>query len=136
MKGILISIAFFTAASVILNEACPEEYISEDLELLVDKPDSFIVDGWYTAKVTYSNHKKITRTTSKLKVQIQDNKVIKIELGNGKILQAGEAQSDYFFSGGLLNFEYDLRIKEKKARTSVKIKGVNGNLSFYEIAII
>ena len=136
MTNILLNIAFLLTASILLNEAPSVERTAEDLELLSDNFENLIDDGWHTAKVTYSNPKKITKTNSKLKVQVQDDKVIKIELGNGKILHEREPQSDYLYSGGLLNFEFDLRIKEKIARTSVKIQSEHGNLSFYEIAIL
>lgn len=136
MTNILINIAFLVSASILLKEVPSVESTTEDLELLSDNFDNLIDDGWHTAKVTYSNPKKITRTNSKLKVQVKNDKVIKIELVNGKILQAGEPQADYLYSGGLLNFEFDLRIKEKIARTSVKIQSEHGNLSFYEIAIL
>ena len=136
MKGIFMSFAFFVMASIVFNEAWSIENTSKELELLVEKSENIMNDGWYTAKVTYSNHQKLSKTISKLKVQVQNDKVIKIQLTNGKILEATKEHSDYYYSGGVLNFEFDLHIKEKLAKTAVKIKEENGNLSFYDIAIL
>jgi len=136
MKEIAICFVLFVLVFVRPEKAMFFEDLVIASKIESVNPDSLLNDGWYTAQITYSNHKKITKTTSKLKVQVSNDKVVKIELSNGKVLEANESNSDYFFSGGVLNFEYDLRIKSTIAKTSVKIKYNNGELSFYDIAIL
>ena len=136
MKSILLSLAFFVFISIIFEEDPPINQPIDGIEIPVDKSDSLLEDGWYTATVIYSNHKKIATTTSELKVQVKNNQVVKIDLSNGKILEAGDGKSGYLYSGGVLNHEYDTQIKEKIFKTSVKIKEADGVMSFYEIRII
>jgi hypothetical protein len=136
MKGIIITFALGALAFVIIDIAWSVDHTTPIPAIFNDETDSLLDDRWYTAIVTYSNHKKILKTTSDLKVEVKNNKVIKIDLGNGKILGSDEKESDYIYSGGVLSFEYDLRIKAKITKTSIKIKEVNGNLSFYDILIL
>jgi hypothetical protein len=135
MKGLLIGLILI----VFLSIKAEKLWVSEDSpiapEVTIAKTIDDLEDGWYPAKVTYSSHKKITHTTSTLNVEVQNNKVIKIDLGNGTILHEGENQSGYYYSGGVLSFDFDSQSKATIATTSVIIKDTNGSLSFYAIKI-
>jgi hypothetical protein len=135
MKGLIIGIIFIALLSIKAEKTWFSETSPDVPQISVAKIFSELEDGWYPAKVTYSSHKKITKTTSTLKVEVQNNKVVKIDLGNGKILHEGENQTGYFYSGGVLSFDFDSESKTTIATTSVIIKDTKGNLSFYAIRI-
>jgi hypothetical protein len=136
LKGIIIGLILIV--SIFIKVEKP--WVSDDPNPAPENPESqtniHLEDGWRSATVTQSSHKKIDQSTSEMKVMVKKNKVVQIDLGNGKILHDGENESGYFFSGGVLSFEFDIASNSTIATTSVIIKDAGGNLSFYVIRIV
>ena len=136
MKGMIIgSLVLIIFLSVSLGNIWPGSSGLETHEVTEIQVLDHLKDGWYPATVNYSNPKKITMVTSKLKVEVKNDKVIKIDLGNGRVLKATSPEADYVYSGGNLSFEFDRQSQKSVATTSVKIKSSNGKLIIYHIRI-
>ena len=77
MKGFLFTLALvyfaFPGEEANIVDCTKDEAISHESDI----PFNLFEDGWYTAKVTYSKHKNISKKTTELKVQIKTTKSLK-----------------------------------------------------------
>lgn len=87
-------------------------------------------DGWYEATVKYSNSNTYTRSTYTLHVEVSSNRVIKIDFGDGGSVHSGINNSNYYYSGGFLNFQYDLDRNIIGATTRVTVQRGNTHLTY------
>lgn len=88
-----------------------------------------IQDGWYEATVEYSNYSTGTRSKYTLDVEVKDDRVVTISFGNGKSVHTGYNSSGYIYSGGSLDFEYNLNNQATSATTKVTI--TTGSSTYY-----
>jgi hypothetical protein len=94
-----------------------------------------IKDGWYTAKVKYTNYSTGTNATYKLDVKVEFNNVVKIDFGNDGSVHTGYNNEGYIFSGGYLNVETDYTSGDiLSASTTVTISDTNG-MKYFKITI-
>ena len=93
-----------------------------------------IKDGWYSAKVQYTNYNTGTNATYTLKVYVQYNSVIKIDFGNGGSVHSGYNNEGYIYSGGSLYFETDRNGNITAATSTVTISD-NSGIRYFKIRI-
>jgi hypothetical protein len=94
-----------------------------------------IPDGWYKAKVTYSNSNTSTQSNYLLDVEVKTGSVIKIDFGNSGSVHSGLNSSGYTYKGGDLEYDRDMISGNILAGlTSVKIINATSILT-YRISI-
>ena len=93
-----------------------------------------IEDGWYIAMVKYSNYSTGTRATYTLKVKVVRDRVVEIDFGNGGSVHSGYNSHGYYYSGGYLRFDKDIRGNIIGASTRVTISD-NGSMRYYDIEL-
>lgn len=91
---------------------------------------SGVEDGWYEATVKYSNSETYTRSTYTLNVEVESNRVVKIDFGNGGSVHSGYNNSGYYYSGGNLNFQYDFNRNIIGATTRVTVQRGGAYLTY------
>lgn len=96
---------------------------------------SDIDDGWYQAKVKYSNFATGTNSTYKLNVYVQYDKVTKIDFGNGGSVHNGYNNEGYIYSEGILYFDSDYNGNISSATATVTITEQNWSTHTYKITI-
>lgn len=89
-----------------------------------------IEDGWYEATIKYSNSNTYTRSTYTLNVQVQSDRVVRIDFGNGGSVHSGYNNSGYYYSGGYLNFSYDFNGNIVGATTRVTVQRGTAYLTY------
>ncbi len=112
-------------------------YAKSDLnrsEYFVSNFSTGIEEGWYQATIKYENSKTGTYETYSLKVQVQYDKVVKIDFGNGGSVHSGYNNEGYIYTGGSLSFEKDYNGNTTAAATTVTISDSNG-LRYFKIRI-
>ncbi len=89
-----------------------------------------IDDGWYKARVKYSNYSTGTYETYTLNVKVSYDKVSEIDFGNGGSVHSGYNSEGYYYSGGSLYFETDYDGTISAATATVTITDTNGTRTF------
>jgi hypothetical protein len=64
-----------------------------------------IPDGWYQANVRYTTSEQDRPTSFTTSVFVKSNRVVLIDLGEQRSVQAGRTDVDYTYRGGKLSFE-------------------------------
>ena len=79
-----------------------------------------IEDGWYKATVEYYHYGTGTRSTYTLNVEVEYDKVVTIDFGDGSV-HSGYNNSGYTYTGGFLSYrkDYDGNITEATTRVSI-----------------
>ena len=95
---------------------------------------STLEDGWYSAKVQYSNYSTGTNATYTLNVKVEYDKISNIDFGNGGSVHSGFNNEGYIYSGGYLTFEKDFSGNITAATATVTVSDNNG-MRYYKIRI-
>ena len=85
-----------------------------------------IDDGWYTAKVSYTNYKTSYKARYTLDVAVKNDRVTVISFPDGGSLHTGYNNSGYTYGGGTLFFERNYSGDIIAASTTVDIYNLDG----------
>ena len=93
-----------------------------------------IPDGWYKAKVRYTNYSTGTNSIYALNVGIEYGRISKIDFGNGGSVHSGYNNEGYIYSGGNLSYDTDYNGNIVAASATVTISDNNG-IRYFKISI-
>lgn len=123
---ILIILVSYVPSSV--SQVVPRN--GQNYRITYPAPTQGIKNGWYQATVKYFNSNTYTRSTYTLNVEVEYNRVVKIDFGNGGSVHSGYNNSDYYYSGGQLMFQYDYNRNIIGATTRVTVQKGNAYLTY------
>lgn len=123
MKKAILILFILSAFNPILGQRSVGELGALDYRITYPPAKTAgISDGWYEATVKYSNSNTYTRSTYTLNVQVEADRVVKIDFGNGGSVHSGYNNSGYYYSGGYLDFQYDYNRNIVGATTRVTVQ--------------
>jgi hypothetical protein len=95
-----------------------------------------IENGWHTATIVCFNSNTFTQSRYSLNVQVENNRVIAIDFGNGILVHAGENNSGYVYSDGYLSVDRGFNNNHIIGVSGqVKITWSAGNMIIYDVKI-
>ncbi len=94
-----------------------------------------IDNGWYKAIVVYFSYSTYTKSTYKLDVKVEYDKVTVIDFGNNGYIHSGYNSDGYIYTGGYLSFDRDYDGNIISASTKVTLTTSSGTMVTFDIYI-